>query len=220
MLRPVAAFAASATLLLWTASAPAATAAPPRSAEAFVEAFTRAEAAVTASVPVQRRRTDEVLRTCAIWLKPEPPEELWEDAMALFTQAVFQETLFVPLTAPVGQLVADLDAIPTRDPVLRSARAVWRTTYDTLLRAPRMPDACADAAAWRAAGWARSARPALPPESDPLSESSLAQDRARDRRLAVAARRLRALGVARERAELVEGERLLDATDPISDVLG
>ena len=65
------------------------------------------------------------------------------------------------LAPALAQLVADLDAIPTRDRVLRSARAVWRRIARLAANVPVHEQPCAAIEAWVESGWRDRARPRI-----------------------------------------------------------
>jgi hypothetical protein len=64
-----------------------------------------------------------------------------------------------PVRPALDTFLAELEAIPTTDPILRSGRAGWRSEVDVIRRLPSVPDPCATLQAWQRAGYASSASP-------------------------------------------------------------
>ncbi len=113
---------------------------------------------------------------------------------------------FQPLVGPMERLVARLEAIPTDDPALRSARAGWRATawsYRMVARAP--DDVCA-----RLEEWVRAGARGLPLPAVDLRGFAAALEIDEDAKLRAGARRVRELGEGPRRAERVSGRWALE----------
>jgi hypothetical protein len=95
-----------------------------------------------------------------------------------------------PIRPALDTFLAELEAIPIADPVLRSGRAGWRSEVDVIRRLPSVPDPCATLQTWRRAGYATRASPIV------VAAVANAGIVAADDKLARAARRMRALGVS------------------------
>ena len=127
--------------------------------------------------------------------------------------------LFDPARPVYDQVVADLNAIPTRDPKLKSARAVWRMWQARLAKLSPFQPYCAQLEAWRQAGW--------PPEQQPrasrdfnMAMQGLLQGHGYPKLLAAEAR-LRQLGVSKRAAARVLGDTLLQTPeDRLAAALG
>jgi hypothetical protein len=131
------------------------------------------------------------------------PERAEERVLAV---AIVMVTLpvFNGLRAPLGQFVAELERVPTADPALRSGRASWRAVSQVFARLPVIPDFCGALEAWRRARFAPGAAPVSPSLLETHALDTV------DRRLAAAAVRMRALGVAAGAARRFTGFNLLD----------
>jgi len=105
-----------------------------------------------------------------------------------------------PVRPALDTFLAELEAIPIADPVLRSGRAGWRSEVDLIRRLPSLPDPCATLLAWRGAGYAQSASPIV--VAAVLNPGLLAAED----KLALAARRMRALGVSTGAARRFTGD--------------
>jgi hypothetical protein len=108
-----------------------------------------------------------------------------------------------PIRAPLDTFLAELERIPTSDPALRGGRAAWRTEIDLIRRLPSTPDPCAALQAWRRTGFAPGAAPI--PADAVISPAALAAEG----KLAVAARRMRELGVSAGAARRFTGKGVL-----------
>jgi hypothetical protein len=111
---------------------------------------------------------------------------------------------FDPLRAPLERYLAELERVPTADPLLRSGRAGWRSQVELIRRLPSIPDPCAALEAWQRAGFAPGAVPV-----DPAALDNPGLDAA-DAKLRRAARRMRELGVGAPAARRFTGDTLLD----------
>jgi hypothetical protein len=107
------------------------------------------------------------------------------------------------IRAPVQQLVAELERVPTADVALRRGRAAWRVQAEFLTRLPAVPDMCVALDAWRRAGYA--------PRAAPIDLAALAGlgDTA-EAKLAACAARMRELGVSAGAARRFTGTNFLD----------
>lgn len=133
-------------------------------------------------------------------------------ALAVFEVAVTRPLADVFL--PIGrQLVADLDAVPTRDRALIAGRVAWRRIVAELERFPAIDRPCERLDEWRASGW----DPAkAPPALDDALDAVQGDADATADGLQIAARRLRLLGVSPGAALRFTGEGFFEALgDPM-----
>jgi hypothetical protein len=196
---------AAAALLVPPATAPAAT-----TAERFAGAVERGKSAIRAKEAEYRAAFEAVdFDRCERALERKPPPKREADRFGLLFAAVILQPTFGPTKPVLQQIVDDLDAIPTRDPILRSGRAAWRSVVGLVSRFPTVDKPCEQIEAWANAGWRASARPDFDFEGfEKLLEEG--DDKALERKLDRAARRLRQLGVSKGAAERFAGETLLE----------
>lgn len=197
------ALAAAVFLLVPVASAHAA--ARTRSAQAFADVMLQAQRSIDARADDLAREYREREPRCEELMR-SAPDRLALDVIKLWFAAVYQprSDLIIDVSR---QIVAGLDAVRTRDPVLRSGRAGWRTGLRLSEELPRVDDLCAALAQWRDAGWSKRA---TPPYLLFDEEAQADRSDAVRRRLRAAARRLRMLGVPPAAARRFTGDRLLD----------
>ena len=122
-----------------------------------------------------------------------------------------------PAAGPLRTFQAELDGVPTTDPLLRSGRAAWRSSVALYARVRPLPaDLCARLREWRRAGYAARARPNLQPRAVRriLEGSSMV-----DAKLHIAAARMAALGVSDGQARRFAGDTLFAGFSP-EDLLG
>lgn len=94
-----------------------------------------------------------------------------------------------PIRPALDRFLAELERIPTNDPALKGGRAGWRTEIDIIRRLPSTPDPCAALQAWQRTGFAASKAPIpLDVLTNPAAEAA-------EGKIAVAARRMRRLGM-------------------------
>jgi hypothetical protein len=105
-----------------------------------------------------------------------------------------------PVRPALDTFLAELEAIPIADPILRSGRAGWRSEVDLIRRLPSVPDPCGTLQTWRRAGYADSASPIV--VAAVLNPGLIAAED----KLARAARRMRALGVGAGAARRFTGD--------------
>jgi hypothetical protein len=206
--------AAALAMVVALGSAVPADAAPPRSAQRFADAALRAKVAINALRPeISRSLREADLGRCGD-LGDQAPARAERTAGALIDLALAQ-ALLGPTQPVLERFVADLEAIPTRDPALRSGRAAWRESVAALGRLPAFDQPCAALERWAKAGWSPAARPPVPvAEIERLDSDRL--DERFDRGVARAARRLRRLGISAGAAKRFTGETLFeDAVDEI-----
>jgi hypothetical protein len=177
-------------------------------ARAFADAVIRAEPQLAAAVPQMKAELDKVdFEGCALALR-HAPRRHEARALGLFTTAMVSAWLR-PVMDPLRQLMADLDAVQTKDPTLRSGRAAWRKGYKFFGRVAADTDACPRLVAWRIRGWRR------PPARPALSLQSAGEFGGTNRKMRRAVARLVKLGVPRRDAKRFSGDRLLeDAPTP------
>jgi hypothetical protein len=125
--------------------------------------------------------------------------------------------MFAPVADSMRAFGAQLDAVPTVDPALRSGRAAWRESIALYLSVRPLPaDLCMRLARWRSAGYAASARPDLQPAA---VRRILDGSGTVDVKLHLAAARMVALGVSEGQARRWAGDTLFDGFSP-EDLLG
>ena len=188
------------------ATAAPAGAAPTRTAQRFSDAVLHARVAIKAQRDEFRERWEALnLELCFEALDGAP--ERAADRAGLVVGLGLSTTFNDLLLPHLRQVVAELDAVPTRDRVLRSGRAAWREMVRLLGGIPRVEDPCGQLARWRDAGWAPEAAPPVPDYDIEALEKR--GDRL-ERKLKRAARRLRRLGLSRAAARRFTGETLLE----------
>jgi hypothetical protein len=123
-------------------------------------------------------------------------EVLLTDILLAFAPA------YDPIRPALDTFLAQLEAIPTNDPALRGGRAGWRTEVDIIRRLPSTPDPCAALQAWQRTGFAENRAP-IPIDvlTNPAAEASAGK-------IAVAARRMRQLGVGATAAKRFRGRQM------------
>lgn len=170
------------------------------------------DTAIAADAPA---RTD-----CRAFDRIAPEDLSRRNAFRAFLLEYYRMTrpIYVLTVLPMERLVAALDATATRDPALRSARAVWRSQLGLFRLLASLPDdTCARVSAWVDSG-ARG-RP-LPEvdlrglDDDSGTGGALDREGGRSRRLTCAAARLRELGQGPRRAWRITGESADRATFP------
>lgn len=192
------------------AAAPATAAPRTQAAAAYADAALRAQVAMNAQRDEHRARVRAVrFRLCvrALDAIPQGNVRRIERAVNVFVVAILRP--MADAFVPVGQrLVADLDAVPTRDAALIAGREAWREIVGIFEGIPAIDRPCERLDEWRRSGWAPAKAP--PPLAD-LTEQLEGDDPAgTNRALARAVRRLRRLGVSRGAAERFRGERFFD----------
>jgi hypothetical protein len=105
-----------------------------------------------------------------------------------------------PVRPALDTFLAELEAIPIADRVLRSGRAGWRSEVDVIRRLPSVPDPCGTLQTWQRAGYTDSASPIV--VAAVLNPGLIAAED----KLAQAARRMRALGVGAGAARRFTGD--------------
>ena len=192
---------AIAATLVPAAPAPAAT-----TAQRFADAVERGKSAMRGKkAEIEAAYDASNLEECSAAFEREPPERAVDTMAALFVIGLVQPVV-EPSKPVYDQIVADLTAIPTNDPILRSGRAVWRAYRAQLDQIALIQDPCGQLARWARTGWRRSATPKIDVEAiDRLIESKPLEAKMRR-----AVRRLRQLGVSRADAERFRGETMYD----------
>ena len=196
------------------AAAPATAGAEPRTAAAaaFADAALRAKVALKAQADEYRRRSRELrIRLCfrVLAAVDERYEQRVQRAVQVTVLAVFQPV--VETFVPIGrQMVADLDAVRTRDRGLIAGRLAWRQSVELFAGIPRIDRPCQRLAEWRDSGWRPEAAP--PRLEDPL-DHLLEGAEDIDRNMRIGVRRLRMLGVSRAAARRFGGYDLLDVLE-------
>ena len=205
----------AAVALVPASSAPAAT-----SAQRFADAVERGKSAIRAKKPEFKAVAEAVdFERCERALEAKPPPEREIDRFATFLVIAVLQPTIQPSMPVLRQIVADLDAIPTRDPVLKSGRAAWREIVASFGLFPILDKPCEQLEAWAASGWKASARP----DFDFAAFEKLAGEdsfEGADAKLERAARRMRQLGVSKGDAERFTGETLFDDVEDVTDASG
>lgn len=213
--------ALTAALALTATAGPAAAAAPDEraAAKAFADAARAFTLDVRAAMPDVRASLEAAAadqRHCGVLdgyveraLRGSPLTRRQFRVLLLMLNAPILSA-HVPLLPAHERLLAALDATPTADPALRSARAIWRSQTNGLrLSATYPPDMCARLAAWYRGGARGIPVPEvdLRGEDDPDVMTTRPTDVAgRERRLERAVRRLRQLGQGPRRAARLGGD--------------
>ncbi len=192
------------------AAAPATAAPRTQAAADFAGAALRAQIGMNAQRDEHRARERAVrLRLCGRALRAIPAGNKPRLKRAL-------NVLFIAITrpmadtfVPVGQrLVADLDAVPTRDAALIAGREAWRDIVALFERIPALDRPCERLDEWRRSGWDPAKAP--PPLDDVLELFEGDGSEGIEQALTRAVRRLRRLGVSTGAAERFSGERFFD----------
>jgi hypothetical protein len=139
--------------------------------------------------------TDE---RCARAVKAAPADRAFE--VTLVALLLIVAPGYDPVRPALDTFLAELEAIPTSDAILRSGRAAWRSEVDVIRRLPSVPDPCATLQAWQRAGYAASASPIV------VAAVVNGGIVAADDKLARAARRMHALGVSAGAARRFTGD--------------
>jgi hypothetical protein len=206
-----AALAAGALTLLLVGVAPAAAQGPsgPPSERAAAREFAFAAYRLRVAVLVHRAEIQAVASKVLAALKdPRCNRAVTSAPESRRVQVVLVSTLIVvgpvydPIRADLDRFLAELERVPTADPVLRSGRAGWRSEIDLVHRLPSVADPCAVLQAWQRAGFAASAAPL---NIDAILNPGLD---AADGKLARAERRMRQLGVSAGAAKRFTGDTL------------
>ena len=195
----------AAAALVPAAPSPAAT-----SAQRFADAVERGKSAIRAKKPEFRAAVEAMnLDSCERVLEKKPPPEREADRFVLFLVAASVQPLFQPSLPVLDQIVAELGAIPTRDPILKSGRAAWREVVVSFRAFPTVEKPCEQLEAWADAGWKASARPkfdfaGFERQLDEVDDENI------EGKFERAARRMRQLGVSKGDAERFTGETLFE----------
>jgi hypothetical protein len=192
-------------------------AAPPQSATRFVAATERGHQTLKAALPEIGRRAEAIdaeVTGCEHLVNGRFSKEV-EVRIEVQGVAVIWAALlhpYVELSLPAWrQVVADLDAIPTRDRALQAGRAAWRRgvrLFESF--APPLERPCEALARWKEAGFTAQSAPISRRDALRYWETLEATDDERDDRYARAVRRLRQLGVRRRAANAFDGHRAFD----------
>ncbi len=125
--------------------------------------------------------------------------------------------MFAPVADQLRTYQAELEAIPTADPALRSGRAAWRDSVALYVQVRPIPaDVCAQLGRWRTSGYAASARPDLQPAG---VRRILEGSGTVDAKLHLAAARMVALGTSQGQARRFSGDTLFSGFSA-EDLLG
>lgn len=133
----------------------------PRAAQAFVDAYVRAGDTMRLSEDEVRAGYEALpIDACRRVVTAEgmPPKRHEEQLTYLLLGAAFQP-LIAPALAAQEQLMAALDAVATRDPVLRSMRARERRALAILRASPILAEPCALVERWVISGYRRDVIP-------------------------------------------------------------
>lgn len=196
------------------AQAPGDEAAAAAAAQEFSFAAYRLRLAIKAQVPEIERRADALTAPgCRRALRRAP--ERVEDEAAAYATVALTDALFGPLKPALLTYVVELQRVPVADRTLRSGRAAWRKTARLVGAFPTAPpDLCAQLDRWRRSGYARDARPAV--NLDAVEHSEQVDD-GTDRKLELAAARMRELGVGAGAAGRFAGDALFNGLEDVLD---
>lgn len=212
-------FALAGTLVtvLAMATAMSAGAAAPRSANRFVEAVERGQRTLAGAGPEIDRRTREIereLSRCESATEGDFSDRV-NARIELQGGAVVWSALlhpYVELSLPaLRQVVADLDAVATRDPALHAGRQAWHRgvrLFTSLAPPPQRP--CEALERWRDSGFAAAQAPISRRDALRFWDTLERTDDERDSRYARAVKRLRELGIPGRRAKAFNGHRVFD----------
>ena len=119
---------------------------------------------------------------------------------------------YVELSLPtLRQVVADLDAVTTRDAALRAGRQAWRRgvrLFESL--DPPLERPCEALERWRDTGFSAAGAPISRRDALRFWDTLERTDDERDHRYGRAVKRLRQLGIARGRVKAFNGHRVFD----------
>lgn len=209
------------------ASAPGAHAAPNEraAAKAFADAAREYTREVWTGVPALRAASDadaENRAACprfASYFKgaKRQTERQVDRALTLVMLQAFLP-VYRELLPPAERMVAALEVVATRDPALRSGRAIWRQRLAEIRRFAAWPrDVCLQLVAWNEAG-----AKGLPLPTVDLGDFNSISGRPRasgglsqETRIARAVARLRALGQGPRRAARFTGDATDRALEPV-----
>lgn len=201
----------SAALLAFGAAPASAT---PSSAQRFADAVRRGKVTMKQARPeIVRATSAKRGEACIAALgEDEVPERARARAQAVVVLALF-EPVFAPLKPALAQIVADLDAIGTKDPALLAGRDGWHEIADYIGSLPHLDDPCGALRAWAHSGFAPDK---APPLSLDQARKVLGEDTSDevDRKLARAAKRMRKLGVSRGDVKRFTGDTLFIGVIP------
>ncbi|HWT91983.1 MAG TPA: hypothetical protein VN238_03230 [Solirubrobacteraceae bacterium] len=189
-------------------------AAAPRSAQRFADAVLRAKERIIAAEPAIGRGYKADFDACVAVANdtedgPEMTAQTEDQVQALFIGGVLGPAL-EPTRGALDQLLADLDAIPTNDPVLRGGREAWRAEIAAVRNFPVLVRPCAQLKAWSDAGFTAATRPAVPFAAIAAYFEGTPALRRNARRLDAAAQRLQRLGISEGAARRFTGDSLYD----------
>lgn len=194
---------------------PAASAQAPPDERKAAAAFADAAFAFTVEARALRPRLAPGLRrvgrcflraVTAIDRLPERRADRVADRVAGLFAVGLGEALITPLQPAFDRIVARLDAVATRDRVLRSGRAAWRASAVQSRRFPGDRDACRKLDRWRLTNFS----PRRVPSSPTASQLERTEGIGREPRFPRAIRRLRSLGVSARAARRFDAERIAD----------
>jgi hypothetical protein len=171
---------------------------PPATALAFAEAGAKLRAAAFAQRPAIAKAYEETEpERCLRVIREGTPRRARRVAQLLLLTSLFQPVAEA-LYEPEAQMVRDLAAIRTRDPALRSFRAVIRAGHERAAADEHVYAPCFGLEEWKDGGWLSGEAPSLfTAEFIGLEEAVRLE-----KKLAGGVRRLRQLGVPA--AELLE----------------
>jgi hypothetical protein len=219
--RTLACLAAVAAVLAGFPATAAAQASDDRAAaREFAYAAYRLRVAIKARMPqIQQaaaRTREPACRAALRGATPDQQRDHLDDLVGVLFD-LLAGAMLAPVAEPLQTFQAELDRVPTADPLLRSGRAAWRSSVALYAQVRPLPaDLCNRLRAWRSAGYAVSARPDLQPRAvRRILEGSTSVDA----KLHIAAARMVALGVTEGQARRFAGDTLFDGFSP-EDLLG
>jgi hypothetical protein len=189
-------------------------------AREFAFAAYRLRVAIKARLPeIQQAAAITREPACRAALRGATPDQQREhlDDLVGVLFDLLAGAMLAPVAGPLQTYQAELDSVPTADPLLRSGRAAWRKSVALYVQVRPLPaDLCARLRAWRRAGYAAGARPDLQPRA---VRRILEGSGTVDAKLHIAAARMVALGITEGQARRFAGDTLFDGFSA-EDLLG
>jgi hypothetical protein len=209
-------------LAVLVAAAPAQAAPRTKAAAEFADAALRAKVAMKAGEPAAQAKLKAMRSGLCV--------RVTRDTLRTGNRHRFDRALAITLIGglrpllegfiPVGRrMVADLDAVPTRDRALIGGREAWRQAVAAFETIPVIDRPCERLGEWRDSGYAAAQAPPYLLDELERTEDDNGEEAAR--RIERAVRRLRQLGVSRGAAKRFNGEELIsDAYVDLDAVAG
>jgi hypothetical protein len=195
---------------------PRAQAADP-TAQAFVDTVALGSVAINGTKPQVREAFKALeIDRCVKAIDEKAPGAVIDSLFDVAFYGTIQAT-FKPSVPAMQAIVAGLDRIPTSDPALRSGRAAWRATAETMAKLPAMVQPCRKLEAWKKRKWQGKAPTILPAGAKQALAPILGNEL--DRKFERASKRLRALGISKADAKLWAGGVFDELVDEVEAVV-